>query len=128
MRGEVHTGEQRLEVIGSRSAGAQPAKAGPGFQKEEKRQPEDGTEALPSTGAATRESLRRTWGVKWAAVSELRGGNQEQERRVGGRTETGLAFSRIEAERVLRRREISPVGRQRRMDTGSSAHEQAEWV
>lgn len=38
------------------------------------------------------------------------------------------SFPQIEAERVLRRREISPVGMQRRMDRGSSDHEQMEWV
>lgn len=61
-------------------------------------------------------------------MSEVRDGHQEQEERLGGRRETGQAFSQMEPERVLRRRAISPAGRQRRMDMGSSEHEQAEWV
>lgn len=125
--GGAHGGAKvRSDLL--KKAGAQPAKPGRGFQKEEKRQQQDGTKAPPSTGATIRGSLRRTWGARWTAVSELRDGNQEQEGRVGGCRETGLAFSRIEAERVLRRREISPVGMQRRMDRGSSDHEQVEWV
>lgn len=39
--------------MGSGTAGAQPSKAGPGFQEQERRQQGDRAQTLPSTGAAT---------------------------------------------------------------------------
>lgn len=54
-------------------------------------------------------------------MSEPRDGNWGPEGRVGGHREPGLVFFWVEAEQVLKGREISPIGRQRRADKGTLA-------
>lgn len=105
-----------MEVISARTAESPTHKSWAWLPGGGQRPKEDRAGMRPSTGAAARWGSLGNWG---AAVSEPKDGNRGPEGRVGGRRETGLAFFWVEAERVLKGREIPLIGRQRRGHKGT---------
>lgn len=108
--GKAHTRKQSSEVTGLKDFQRAAHRSWARLPEEERREQED---RVACRRCSQPGSLGRTWAG--SAVSELRDGNWEPGERMGECRETVLAFFWMEADRVLKRREIPPIGRQRQV-------------